>query len=100
MTWTGILAVALVVTLVLSVGVGSVSVSPVDSARILAHHLFGSTLDLSGDLPRHDAVIWTIRAPRVVLGAAVGAGLAVAGVILQACVRNILAVTGDPPDAG
>lgn len=90
-TWTGILAVALVVTLVLSVGVGSVSVSPVDSARILAHHLFGSTLDLSGDLPRHDAVIWTIRAPRVVLGAAVGAGLAVAGVILQACVRNILA---------
>ncbi|MDN6352173.1 MAG: iron ABC transporter permease, partial [Corynebacterium sp.] len=32
-TWTGILAVVLVVTLVLSVGVGSVSVSPVDSAR-------------------------------------------------------------------
>ncbi|WP_420098797.1 FecCD family ABC transporter permease [Corynebacterium sp.] len=94
--WTTALVVALLVTLVFCVGFGSVSVSPLDAARILSHHLFGTGLDVGGsgdtsDLSRHDAVIWTIRAPRAVLGAAVGAGLAVAGVILQATVRNILA---------
>jgi len=95
--WLLSLTAALLVTLVFSVGFGSVGVSPADSARILAHHLFGTALDLGDtggtltDLARHDAVIWTIRAPRAVLGALVGAGLAVAGVILQATVRNVLA---------
>jgi len=95
--WLLSLTAALLVTLVFSVGFGPVGVSPADSARILAHHLFGTALDLGDtggtltDLARHDAVIWTIRAPRAVLGALVGAGLAVAGVILQATVRNVLA---------
>jgi iron complex transport system permease protein len=91
--WTSALTVALLGTVVVSVGVGPVSVSPADSARILSHHLLGTTLEIPDgtDLSRHDAVIWTIRAPRAVLAAAVGAGLAVAGVILQATVRNILA---------
>ncbi|MGP9758409.1 FecCD family ABC transporter permease [Corynebacterium sp. AOP12-C2-36] len=93
LSWTAALTLALLVTLVFSVCFGSVSVSPADSARILAHHLLGTGLEVQGgtDLARHDAVIWTIRAPRAVLGAAVGAGLAVAGVVLQATVRNILA---------
>jgi iron complex transport system permease protein len=98
-TWIIVLAAALLVSVVFSVGFGSVHVSPADSARILSHHLFGTGLDLGGtsgtsttsDLARHDAVIWTIRAPRAVLGALVGAGLAIAGVILQATVRNVLA---------
>lgn len=95
--WTLVLTAALLVSLVFSVGFGSVHISPADSVRILAHHLFGTSLDLdgttgdTGDLARHDAVLWTIRAPRAVLGALVGAGLAVAGVILQAVVRNVLA---------
>lgn len=95
--WLLSLTAALLFTLVFSVGFGPVGVSPADSARILAHHLLGTALDLDDtggtptDLARHDAVIWTIRAPRAVLGALVGAGLAVAGVILQATVRNVLA---------
>ncbi|MGO1948981.1 MAG: FecCD family ABC transporter permease [Mycobacteriaceae bacterium] len=94
LAWTTGLAALLLVTVILSVGIGSVSVSPADSVRILSHHILGTALDLtspSDDLARHDAVIWTIRAPRAMLGAAVGAGLAIAGVVLQACVRNILA---------
>ncbi|AWT25162.1 Hemin transport system permease protein HmuU [Corynebacterium provencense] len=98
-SWVLVLTVVLVVSLVFSVGFGSVHVPPSDSVRILAHHLFGAGPDPAGDgaggqasdLARDDAVIWTIRAPRAVLGALVGAGLAVAGVILQAVVRNVLA---------
>ncbi|MCH0539201.1 iron ABC transporter permease [Streptomyces sp. MUM 203J] len=37
------------------------------------------------------SIVWDVRMPRIVLGAAVGAGLAVAGVVLQALVRNALA---------
>lgn len=41
-----------------------------------------------------DAIIVQIRAPRVVLGAAVGAGLALSGVALQGILRNPLADPG------
>ncbi|MGH8930933.1 MAG: FecCD family ABC transporter permease [Egibacteraceae bacterium] len=38
-----------------------------------------------------DSIVWTIRAPRILLAALVGAGLAVVGVVMQALVRNPLA---------
>ncbi|MCX5610555.1 iron ABC transporter permease [Streptomyces sp. NBC_00047] len=37
------------------------------------------------------SIVWDVRTPRVLLGAVVGAGLAVAGTVLQALVRNQLA---------
>ncbi|MEV8530444.1 iron ABC transporter permease [Streptomyces sp. NPDC051211] len=37
------------------------------------------------------AIVWDVRMPRVLLGAVVGAGLAVTGTVLQALVRNRLA---------
>lgn len=95
LTWIAVLTLAMLTTLIVSIGTGSVNVSPLDVMRIVSHHVIGTGSStgtgLDGDLARHDAVIWTIRAPRALLGATVGAGLAVAGVILQACVRNILA---------
>ncbi|WP_246589660.1 FecCD family ABC transporter permease [Desertibacillus haloalkaliphilus] len=39
----------------------------------------------------YEHIIWDIRFPRVLLGAVVGAGLAVVGVAIQALVRNSLA---------
>ena len=46
------------------------------------------------DDPRQGAlndIVWTLRMPRVILAALVGAGLAVSGVIMQAIVKNPLA---------
>ena len=56
---------------------------------IASHHLFGSALPV--ELQTADAIVWDIRLPRLLLGVAVGAGLAVAGAVLQAVVRNMLA---------
>ena len=56
---------------------------------IASHHLFGSALP--AELQTADAIVWDIRLPRLLLGVAVGAGLAVAGAVLQAVVRNMLA---------
>jgi iron complex transport system permease protein len=43
---------------------------------------------------RASAIVWQVRAPRVLLGAAVGAGLALAGMALQGVLRNPLADPG------
>jgi len=76
------------VTLVLAVSVGAVWISPdVVWSTVLAH-LTGTTPPATiGD----DQIIWQVRAPRVLLAFLVGAGLSVAGAVLQAVVRNPLA---------
>lgn len=87
--WLLGLGAGLLVTLVLAVGIGAVTVPAGTSLRVVGHHALGigeRTWSLS-----RDAIIWDVRLPRVVLGAAVGAGLAVCGVALQAMVRNVLA---------
>lgn len=87
---TGGLAVTLVATLIASVSLGAVTV-PLDTVwSAVANHLGlpGPTID-----PVSDQIVWTVRVPRAILGALVGAGLAVSGVVIQAVVRNPL---GDP----
>lgn len=88
--WLGGLAAVLVVTLPVGVGIGPVAISPSTVTRIFSHHLFDWPHAVSWS-DAEDAIVWQVRAPRVVLGAVVGAGLAVTGVALQALVRNVLA---------
>lgn len=86
--WSAGLGVALVVTVLVAVGAGAVTTSPGTVAQVVAAHLLGRDGAVS---PATDAIVWQVRLPRVLLGAAVGAGLAVCGVALQAMVRNVLA---------
>jgi iron complex transport system permease protein len=76
-----LLAVAGAASLLLALAVGSVPLSP---SQLLA------TLVGQGDGAARD-VIWHLRAPRAVAGFAVGAGLALAGALLQGLLRNPLA---------
>ena len=87
--WLVGLTLSLVATMVLAVGIGAVTVPATTTSQIIGHHLFGL-----GEMtwsPARDGIIWDVRAPRVLLGATVGAGLAVSGMALQAMVRNVLA---------
>lgn len=77
-------------TFVAAVGMGSVHVSPRTVVDIVGHHLIGSPSEVSWS-GAQDSIVWRVRLPRVLLGAAVGAGLAVSGMALQAMVRNMLA---------
>lgn len=84
---TAIAAMVLLVSLPIATALGSTSIPLADvvdvwSARL---HLGGQGHGTS------DTIIWNIRAPRVVLAAIVGAGLAVAGATVQTLVRNPLA---------
>lgn len=77
---------------VVGVGVGTLPVSPGQIAAILLRP-FG--LDLPWVFEeRQAAVVLSIRLPRVVLAALVGAGLSVSGAMLQGLFRNPLAEPG------
>ncbi|AZC16061.1 iron ABC transporter permease [Pseudomonas sp. CMR5c] len=83
------LAGLLLVSCVLCLGFGPARV-PVDVVgRILLHKTLGlGEVDWS---PGQEHIVWLIRVPRMLLGALVGAGLALIGAVLQAVTRNPLA---------
>lgn len=116
-----LLLVLLVGALLLNVGIGAVSVAPNQVLLIVGRHLDAHLGALPGwdaivdggawlgtfppgtwvrgwldvEVSRQqDAVIWTIRLPRVLMGAVAGAGLAVSGAALQGIFRNPLADPG------
>ena len=79
----------LVGSVLLALAIGTVSIGPGAVVGILLDHL-GIQTGLSFT-DTQDAVLWSIRLPRVVLAALVGAGLGVAGVGFQGIFRNPLA---------
>nr|WP_051473217.1 iron ABC transporter permease [Saccharomonospora piscinae] len=87
--WLTGLGLGLVVTIVFAVCLGGVGIPPSTVVSIIGHHVLGTPA--GGASLAQDSIVWQVRLPRVLLGAAVGAGLAVCGVALQAMVRNVLA---------
>lgn len=82
-----LLSCALVGSSWLAVALGPVTVPTDTVVRVLAHHLRGG-----GDTgSAFDLIVWDLRLPRTLLAVAVGAGLAIAGAVVQAVVRNPVA---------
>ena len=83
------IGVLLLVSCVVSLGFGPARV-PVEVVwHILLNKLFGiGEVNWS---PGQAHIVWLIRVPRMLLGALVGAGLALIGAVLQAVTRNPLA---------
>ena len=85
-----LLFAAAAVSFVISLTFGSVAYDAINVWDVVAAHIgiipgddvFGSTID---------SVVWSLRAPRGLLALIVGAGLALAGVVMQTLVRNPLA---------
>jgi iron complex transport system permease protein len=78
------------ITALAAVSLGSISIAP----RRVFEVLFGMHPTSQLDWARDALVIQQIRLPRLVLGSAVGAALAVAGAIMQGLFRNPLADPG------
>lgn len=84
------LTLLLALSCALSLAFGAARVELDQVLAILAQHLFGITPAVPVS-PGQDSIVWQLRTPRVLLGALVGAGLALVGSALQAVTRNPLA---------
>jgi iron complex transport system permease protein len=90
------LFVAFAIVSVSAIGIGAYVIPSAAVVEIVFQPLL-APLGLSFGIDVNDqqtAVLWSIRMPRVLLGAAVGAGLAVTGTLLQGLFRNPLADPG------
>jgi len=83
----GTLALLLLGVVVLALHVGSERVPRAVVADVLRAHLLGR----AGEPTVWETIVWRVRGPRVLLGIAAGAALAVAGTLLQTLLRNPLA---------
>ncbi|MDK9294234.1 iron chelate uptake ABC transporter family permease subunit [Propionibacterium freudenreichii] len=87
--WLGVLVVALAVSVVMALGIGSVPLSPGEVVGVIARRL---RLITGADVtPLADQIVWQLRLPRVLASIAAGAVLAVCGAILQTLTGNALA---------
>ncbi|WP_284574157.1 iron ABC transporter permease [Streptomyces sp. 2P-4] len=84
------LAALLLLSLTAGLAIGSVHVPPGEVWGIVGHALGADWSEPAWSRAREHIVL-DVRAPRVLLGAVTGAGLAVVGTALQALVRNPLA---------
>jgi iron complex transport system permease protein len=82
------LAVALAASIVLTVTIGPADLRLDEVWGSIAAHLTGTPSPLT---PLRDGIVWELRVPRTLTAAAVGAGLALVGGIMQALTRNQLA---------
>ena len=88
MRWAWVLAAALVASVVLAITFGPADITPIDVWRSVLHHLGLGESSLS---VLRDGIVWQLRLPRTLTAAAVGAGLALSGAVMQAITRNPLA---------
>ncbi|TDV44227.1 FecCD family ABC transporter permease [Actinophytocola oryzae] len=84
------LVVAVLASVALATCLGPVMVPLRDTMQTVLYHISSDWFAKPAD-PVYAQIVWQFRLPRALLGAVVGAGLAVVGVVLQAVVRNPLA---------
>lgn len=81
-----------VVSILMSVCLGAVTISPAKTFGIILRVLTKDLIDIAGDVSLvQERIVMELRLPRVLLGFVVGASLSTAGVAMQAMVRNELA---------
>lgn len=86
--WVPLLLAVLVLSVSVAVTIGPTDLGVLDVWAVVGDRLGVADSNLS---PLHEGIVWQLRMPRVLTAAAVGAGLALSGVVMQALTRNPLA---------
>lgn len=86
-----LLLIILFVSLLVSVTIGQADISISDVYKVIGYKLFHIDAFQEFDSGAVSDIVWLIRLPRTLLAIAVGAGLSVCGLVMQAVVKNPLA---------
>lgn len=86
-----LLILGLIISVVISLGVGAMGIPLKEVVTILAVKLGISKAEL---VPQYETVLMLVRMPRIVLGLFVGAALGISGAAIQGIFRNPLAEPG------
>lgn len=91
--WVVVLSVLVLLSILFAVTFGPADIRPAEVWGSILGHLGLDPTMLGGEAlsPLRDGIVWELRMPRVLTAAAVGAGLALAGTVMQAITRNPLA---------
>ena len=84
--WTLAFVALAAVMFFITLGFGVYNISIMDAIGVFFDHLFGNEVD-----PRADEYVWNTRLPRALGAIIAGAGLSIAGVIMQNDFKNPLA---------
>ncbi len=76
------------VSLLLALRMGTVDLSYSEILRVFLVRMHLSSVQIN---PTHEAIIWQLRLPRILMALVTGGGLSLVGVLMQALVRNPLA---------
>ena len=87
--WIPALGILLLISALLSLGMGSAEVGLGDAFRVIGEQLSGG--GDAGQSDPHTTIVLSIRLPRTVLAILVGALLAMSGAVMQAFFRNVMA---------
>ena len=85
-----VLFIVLLLSVVLCIGIGPVSIPFETVWRVMFYKMFGIG-DISDISNSTQNIVWFLRTPRVLLGVLVGISLSVSGVAMQAFTKNPLA---------
>ena len=88
----GMLLVLLIATCVLSICIGAVKINVAELSSIIAYRM-GLSQNMNFQV-QQEAVFFSLRLPRVILGVLVGSTLAISGATMQGLFRNPLAEPG------
>ena len=80
--------VIIIILSAISITLGVANISVIEVYQILFNQIFPGTFDI---LPKYETIVVNIRAPRVLMAVAAGAGLAIGGCLTQSILRNSLA---------
>ncbi len=88
----GLAALLLLAAGLSGLAIGSTHVAPGEVVKVIAAHLLpAGWIDLSSISEPARIIVWSVRAPRVIVAALIGAALAVAGAQMQGLFQNPLA---------
>ncbi len=87
----GVCAVIIVIIAGIALSINGRDLGFVESYRVLIDHILGKSYELHSVEWIDDYMMWNVYLPRVIMGIAIGAGLAMCGVAMQSIMNNPLA---------